>query len=112
MIEVAQLRVWDELEPETRSVDVTREQVISALEWYDDLHPRNDYTPYGKKKPWAENNTYHWAVWHGGRFYPPKVILGQIVGERRKFWGGNLSGQANAVLKNLRFRVDPKPGVR
>ena len=40
MIEVAQLSVWDELEQETRSVDVIREQVISALEWYDDLYIR------------------------------------------------------------------------
>ena len=112
MIEVAQLSVWDELRQETRSVDVTREEVMSALGWYDDLYPGNDYTPYGKKKPWTENNTYRWAVWHDDRFYPPKVILRRIVGEDKKFWGGNLSRQANAVLRALGFEVTLKPGVR
>jgi len=109
MIEVTRLRVWDEVEQETRSVDVTLEEVISALEWYDDLYPGNDYTPSGKKKPWTENNNYRWAVWYGDRFYPPKVILSRIIGEDKKFWGGNLSIQTNAVLRELGFRITLKP---
>lgn len=112
MRKVAQISVWDESKQETKSVDVTHEQVINTLECYDRLYPGNDYIPSGKKKPWTENNTYHYAVWNNDRFYPPKVILRCIIGKDKRFWGGNLSGQANAVLRALGFKVTLKPGLR
>ncbi len=102
---VAYLRVRHNSNQKTIPIEITREQVISAFKWYDDQYPENDYTPPGKKKPWTEYSTHHWAVWHNDKFYPPKAILRQIIGEEKRLWGGNLSGQANAVLRELGFTV-------
>jgi len=105
----AQIIVWNEKKQESHIEEVSLEKVLQAFKWYDETYPGNNFVPPGKRKPWTENRSYRWAVWYHDRFYPPKVIIGRALGGDKIFWGGNLSGQANAALRELGFRVDPKP---
>jgi hypothetical protein len=82
---------------------ITRDDVLQALRDLDD----------GVEHSFGESKVYDLV--HEGRHYPPKAVIGlaarRILGrvlELHEFSGGEASGNANGILRNLGFTVIAK----
>jgi hypothetical protein len=97
----------------TRSIawdNVSRADVVRALEEYDRLGPEQFFSAHG----FAPTTTYD-LVWEG-RLYPPKAILGRAyeVATGEKLASGDFEGGksgAVSVLGKLDFTVEPRDRV-
>lgn len=81
-----------------RGLPVHRDAVLKAMAAFDAeyAHP-NDY------EGWLDNGTYHYAVEHAGRPYPPKHILSRITGiPTADLHGGD---PTNHVFQELGFAI-------
>ncbi len=77
---------------------VKTNDILTAIHKFDAQYP--DSNSYDA---WLENETYKYAVQHGGKLYPCKYILSQATGiDTSKFNGGS---QTNSVFHRLGFRV-------
>jgi len=87
---------------------VIRRGILDAMREYAAKHPdTNTFTGRrGGSKGWLHNRSFKYAVWHGGRAYPPKHILSKATGvPRGEFSGGS---QTNEVFAQLGFQVIAK----
>lgn len=91
--------------------DVTRTEVVRAIEEYDRLGPEKFFAEHG----FAPTTTYD-LIWEQ-RHYPPKAILGtayEFATGRRLASGDFEGGKSGAVkvLGNLGFTVRPRQPAR
>jgi len=87
--------------------DVTRDDVLHAIEEYDELGPDRFFSEHG----FAPTTTYE-LVWRKRR-YPPKALLGaayELATGKRLRSGDFEGGKTGAVkvLTNLGFTVEQK----
>ena len=82
--------------------EITRQQVIDALNQFDSQYPNtNDYDS------WLDKGMYRYAVRYGGNLYPCKFVLSLASGfDVSDFGGGE---QTNRVFGRLGFEVISKP---
>jgi hypothetical protein len=69
---------------------MTRQDILNAIAAYNRQFPNNDYDS------WRSKGTYHWAVSHGGRLYPPKWLVAQVSHEATPNF------HTNSALRRLR----------
>lgn len=81
---------------------VTCEEIRRVIREFDQAYP--DTNLYNH---WLEKANYKYAIFEGGKYYPPKHILSQATGiSTRDFNGGN---ETNSVFRQCGFEVIAKP---
>ena len=75
-----------------------RNAVLLALSEFDAEHlDTNEY------RNWLENKSFHWAIVHNEKLYPPKRIAEMAAGRPMH------SHEAFPMLNSAGFKVEPKP---
>ena len=81
---------------------VTCDEIRRAMREFDRVYPDTNLYDH-----WLEKANYKYAIFEGGKYYPPKHILSQATGiSTRDFSGG---GETNNVLRQCGFFVVAKP---
>ena len=118
-MKMATIRIRGSSKEYDTKVNVTAQQVITAMANYDAMYPNNDF--HDDTHPaWLQENihavgAYEWAVWHTGKCYPGKYILRLVFAnlglpyDYDDFYGGWANGRANDVFDELGFPVTPRP---
>jgi hypothetical protein len=84
---------------------VSKQDILEAMEYF-----QNRYTNTNDYDHWLEKNSYKYAVLNGGKYYPPKYIMGLATNfDHTRFYGGWGKYGVNTYFKREGFEIVNKP---